>query len=136
MASIRFDCAASRSIPRVQRENWRVRLRCSCQRLLLSACAGLVLSGTAGAQDFPTRQIVLVVPFPAGGSTDALARIIAEPMRIALGQPVVIQNVTGAGATIGVGRAIHPPPTVTRSASVTGRVTWAPVQSIGCHGMS
>jgi tripartite-type tricarboxylate transporter receptor subunit TctC len=64
----------------------------------------------ARAQDYPTRQIVVVVPFPAGGSTDALARILAEPMRVALGQPVIVQNVAGAGATIGIGRVVQAAP--------------------------
>jgi tripartite-type tricarboxylate transporter receptor subunit TctC len=64
----------------------------------------------AGAQDFPARQIVIVVPFPAGGSTDALARILAEPMRAALGQPVLVQNVPGAGATIGITRVVQATP--------------------------
>jgi tripartite-type tricarboxylate transporter receptor subunit TctC len=64
----------------------------------------------AAAQEYPSRQIVMIVPFPAGGSTDILARIIAEPMRVALGQPVVVQNVPGAGSTIGVGRAVQSPP--------------------------
>jgi tripartite-type tricarboxylate transporter receptor subunit TctC len=72
--------------------------------------AALLVIGAAAAQDFPTRQIILIVPFPAGGSTDGIARIIAEPMRQVLGQPVVVQNVPGAGATIGVGRAIQAPP--------------------------
>jgi tripartite-type tricarboxylate transporter receptor subunit TctC len=70
----------------------------------------LVPSGPIAAQEFPGRQIVVIVPFPAGGSTDILARILAEPMRQILGQPVVVQNVTGGGATIGVGRAIQAPP--------------------------
>ena len=77
---------------------------------LLSAGAALALGGAALAQDYPARQIVIIVPFPAGGSTDALARIIAEPMRVALGQPVIVQNVPGAGSTIGVGRAIQSAP--------------------------
>ena len=75
------------------------------ERVVLSVGAGLALIGAAAAQDYPTRQIVVIVPFPAGGSTDALARILAEPMRAALGQTVVVQNVAGAGSTIGVGRA-------------------------------
>ncbi len=66
--------------------------------------------GAAAAQDFPARQIIMIVPFPAGGATDILARILAEPMRVALGQPVIVQNVTGAGSTIGVGRAIQSAP--------------------------
>lgn len=80
------------------------------RRALVSAGAALVFVGAAFAQDYPTRQIVLIVPFPAGGSTDAIARIIAEPLRATLGQSVVVQNVTGAGSTIGVGRAIQSPP--------------------------
>jgi len=77
---------------------------------IFSVGAALLLMSAAAAQDFPVRQIVLIVPFPAGGSTDAIARIIAEPMRAALGQTVVVQNVTGAGSTIGVGRAIQSAP--------------------------
>jgi tripartite-type tricarboxylate transporter receptor subunit TctC len=81
-----------------------------CKRLISSFIAGLALAGVAAAQDYPTRQIVVIVPFPAGGSTDAIARIVAEPMRVALGQPVVVQNMPGAGSTIGTGRAIQSPP--------------------------
>lgn len=80
------------------------------QRAILAAAAGLLFAGAGYAQDFPAKQITMIVPFPAGGSTDALARIISEPMRAALGQPMLVQNVTGAGATIGVGRAIQAPP--------------------------
>ena len=56
------------------------------------------------AQTYPTRQITLIVPFPPGGSTDVAARIMAEHMRTRLGQPVVIENVGGAGGSIAVGR--------------------------------
>lgn len=79
-------------------------------RMILSAGAVLALIGAAAAQDYPTRQVVAIVPFPAGGSTDAIARIIAEPMRATLGQPVIVQNVPGAGSTIGVTRAIQSAP--------------------------
>ena len=82
----------------------------SIERVLLAWIAAAFLSAAAVAQDYPNRQIVIIVPFPAGGSTDALARIIAEPMRVALGQPVIVQNVPGAGSTIGVGRAIQSAP--------------------------
>ena len=94
----------------VQQYGWRNGLQRWIQRVILSLGAGLVLIGAAAAQDFPTRQIVLIVPFPAGGSTDAIARIVSEPMRQALGQTVVVQNVTGAGSTIGVSRAIQAAP--------------------------
>src|SRR5438132_11087151 len=67
--------------------------------IALAACAAAVQ-----AQGFPSRPITLVVPFPPGGSTDTAARIIADRMRVPLGQTVVIENVGGAGGTIGVGR--------------------------------
>src|SRR5471030_3135972 len=72
----------------------------------LAALALAMMGGIPGAQaqTYPSRQITLVVPFPPGGSTDAAARIMAERMRIPLGQSVVIENVGGAGGSIGVGR--------------------------------
>jgi tripartite-type tricarboxylate transporter receptor subunit TctC len=72
--------------------------------------AGLAWTGAAQGEVFPSHPLALIVPFPAGGPTDTLARIITERMRISLGQPVVIENVTGAGATIGVGRAVNAAP--------------------------
>src|SRR3979411_642884 len=73
---------------------------------LLGALVLAIFSSLAGAQAqvYPSRPITLVVPFPPGGSTDAAARIMAERMRVTLGQPVVIENVGGAGGSIGVGR--------------------------------
>src|SRR3984893_2624582 len=65
---------------------------------------------TAQAQPYPSRQITLVVPFPPGGSTDVAARIMAEKMRAALGQPVIIENVGGAGGSIAVGRVARAQP--------------------------
>ena len=56
------------------------------------------------AQGYPNRPIALVVPFSAGGPTDTLARILAERMGRSLGQPVIVENTTGAGGSIGVGR--------------------------------
>jgi tripartite-type tricarboxylate transporter receptor subunit TctC len=67
--------------------------------LLIVSCSAL-----AQAQPFPSRPLTLIVPFPPGGSTDAAARIMAERMRETLGQPIVIENVGGAGGSIGVGR--------------------------------
>jgi tripartite-type tricarboxylate transporter receptor subunit TctC len=61
----------------------------------------------ATAQDYPSRPITIVVPFPAGGPTDAAARIVGERMRAALGKSVVIENVAGAGGSIGIGRVAH-----------------------------
>src|SRR6266700_1548387 len=62
------------------------------------------------SQTFPSRQITLVVPFPPGGSTDVAARIMAERMRPLLGQPVIIENVGGAGGSIAVGRVARAAP--------------------------
>jgi tripartite-type tricarboxylate transporter receptor subunit TctC len=66
-----------------------------------AAAAGV---GAAGAQTYPSRPVTLVAPFPAGGPLDVIARIIAEPMRETLGQPVVIENLAGAGGNLGVGK--------------------------------
>jgi tripartite-type tricarboxylate transporter receptor subunit TctC len=79
-------------------------------------CVGLALaalvafSGQALADKFPSRPITVIVPFAAGGPSDAMARILAERMKTALGEAVLIENVTGAGGSIGVGRAVHSPP--------------------------
>ena len=62
------------------------------------------------AQAYPSHPITIIVPFPAGGPSDTLARILGERMRISLGQPVVVETVTGAGASIGVVRAAQSAP--------------------------
>jgi tripartite-type tricarboxylate transporter receptor subunit TctC len=74
------------------------------------AVAILLALGAAGAQAYPSRPITLIVPFPPGGSTDTAARILGERMRGPLGQTVVIENVGGAGGTIGVGRLARAAP--------------------------
>jgi len=81
-------------------------------RKLVLGMAGALLVGmvTANAQSFPSRQITLVVPFPPGGSTDVAARIMAEKMRPILGQPVIVENVGGAGGSIAVGRVARSAP--------------------------
>jgi tripartite-type tricarboxylate transporter receptor subunit TctC len=81
-------------------------------RRLSIGLAMILAVGIAGAraQTFPSRPITLVVPFPPGGSTDTAARIMAERMRAPLGQPVVIENVGGAGGSIGVGRLARAAP--------------------------
>jgi tripartite-type tricarboxylate transporter receptor subunit TctC len=73
-------------------------------RLVAALFAVVCAATTAQAQTFPSRPLSLIVPFPPGGSTDAAARIMAERMRETLGQPIVIENVGGAGGSIGVGR--------------------------------
>jgi tripartite-type tricarboxylate transporter receptor subunit TctC len=69
------------------------------------AAAAPAFSGVARAQTYPARPITLIVPYPPGGPTDVLARLLAEQMRSSLGQPVIIENVAGAEGSIGVGRA-------------------------------
>ena len=79
------------------------------RRQFLHLAAGVAalpaVSQIARAQVYPTRPIMMIVPFPPGGGADGIARIVAERMRVALGQPVIIENVGGANGSIGVGRA-------------------------------
>jgi len=75
--------------------------------LIIALLAALGASHFALAEDYPTRPITMIVPFPAGGATDTLARFLAEKMRAKLGQPIVIENVGGAAGTIGVTRAVR-----------------------------
>jgi tripartite-type tricarboxylate transporter receptor subunit TctC len=66
--------------------------------------------GGAAAQVFPSHSIAMIVSLPAGGAVDTLGRMLAEHMRTSLGQPVVIENVSGAGGTVGVGRVARAAP--------------------------
>jgi len=70
----------------------------------------VLITGPAYAQGFPTRSLAIVVPFSAGGPTDTIARILAERIGRSLGQTVVVENTTGAGGTIGVGRVAKAAP--------------------------
>jgi tripartite-type tricarboxylate transporter receptor subunit TctC len=80
------------------------------KRMLLAAAALLAVVGGAAAQSYPTRPVTIIVPFPAGGPTDSLARILSERMRASLGQPVIVENVGGAGGSIGVSRVARAAP--------------------------
>jgi tripartite-type tricarboxylate transporter receptor subunit TctC len=81
------------------------------RKLIVAAMlAATVCVAGAQAQNYPARQITLVVPFPPGGSTDVAARIMAEKMRPILGQAVIIENVGGAGGSIAVGRVARAAP--------------------------
>ena len=64
-------------------------------------------TSSAGQDVYPSRPITLIVPFPASGPSDVVARIVAERMRISLGQPIVVENVTGAGGTIALTRVVQ-----------------------------
>ena len=70
----------------------------------------LVAASSALAQNYPAKPVTVVVPFSAGGPTDTLARIMAERMRAALGQIVIVDNTTGAGGTIGVAKVVRSAP--------------------------
>jgi tripartite-type tricarboxylate transporter receptor subunit TctC len=80
------------------------------KKLLVAAAAVLTIFTSAAAEDYPSRPIAMVVPFAAGGPTDVVARILAEGMRASLGQPVLIENVTGAAGSIAVGRVARSAP--------------------------
>jgi len=81
-------------------------------RQLFVAIALTLLASFAGAQaqTFPSRTVTIIVPFPPGGSTDTVARIMAERMQPLLGQPVIIENVGGAGGSTAVGRLARAEP--------------------------
>lgn len=84
------------------------------RRVLPAVVAAALLAfgivAEAHAQAFPSKTITLIVPFPPGGSTDTVARIMAEKMQPILGQPVIIENVGGAGGTTAVGRVARAAP--------------------------
>ena len=67
------------------------------------------LVGSARADNYPSRPITVIVPFAAGGPSDAMMRILGEHMKTTLGEAILIENVTGAGGSIGVGRAVRSP---------------------------
>ena len=79
------------------------------RRIVLAMLAVLLFGGAAVAQDYPSHPITIIVPFSAGGPSDAMARILAERMKTSLGETLLIENVTGAGGSIGVGRAVRSP---------------------------
>ena len=76
----------------------------------VAAAALLLLAGEAGAQNYPERPITIVVPFAAGGPTDTVTRLVADVMSKDLGQQIVVENVGGAGGTLGAGRVAKADP--------------------------
>src|SRR5262245_61247166 len=77
----------------------------------LGFAAAFVLAGIAAAQaeTYPSRPITLVIGFAAGGPSDTIARVLVEPMRKSLGQPIIIENTTGAGGAVGILRVVRSP---------------------------
>jgi tripartite-type tricarboxylate transporter receptor subunit TctC len=75
--------------------------------VLVATLAGIA---SASAQPYPSRPVTIVVPFAAGGPSDALARILGDRLRASLGQTFVVENVVGAGGSLGVGRAVRAAP--------------------------
>jgi tripartite-type tricarboxylate transporter receptor subunit TctC len=87
-----------------------VRTRRKFLQLATAAAAVAAVSRIARAQAYPARPITLVVPFPAGGPTDTIGRVVAEGMRASLGQPVVIDNVGGAAGSLATGKVARAAP--------------------------
>jgi tripartite-type tricarboxylate transporter receptor subunit TctC len=79
-------------------------------QLVATALAAVASSGLAWAQNYPTRPIAMIVGYAAGGPTDTIARIMAERMSISLGEPLAVENVTGASGSIGVARVARAAP--------------------------
>ncbi len=77
---------------------------------VLTAALALPGSGGAAAQTYPSRPVTIIAPFPPGGPSDGLARVLSGPLEAALGQPIVIENIGGAGGTVGVGRVARADP--------------------------
>jgi tripartite-type tricarboxylate transporter receptor subunit TctC len=88
-------------------------MRTSRRRFLHLATGATLLPAipsVASAQAFPSQPVTIIVSFPAGGPADVIARIVGDRMRTSLGQPVIVENVSGAGGTIGVARAARAAP--------------------------
>src|SRR5262245_58874099 len=82
------------------------------RKLLASFGCATMLSPIAAtsAEAYPSKPITIIVPFPAGGPTDTIARIVSERMSRSLSQPVIVENVTGAAGTLGAGRVARATP--------------------------
>src|SRR5579862_694300 len=105
-----LSTATSRSTTRrCNDKNWGEKMiklsRVALALVLLSAAATAVV-----ADDYPSRPITMIVPFAAGGPTDVIGRLLAQNMGQTLGQNVIVEDVTGAAGTVGVGRVAHAPP--------------------------
>jgi tripartite-type tricarboxylate transporter receptor subunit TctC len=86
--------------------------------VLMALVSAAVVVRTAGAQTFPSRPVKLAVPFPAGGGTDLLARVVAEALTKKWGQPVVVENLSGAASgNVGASEVARAASAATRSCS-------------------
>lgn len=85
-------------------------MKCVLRQLFISACLVLGLSGYALAQDYPNKQLRLIVAFPAGGGSDIVGRILALKLGERLGQQIVVENRAGAGGSIGTEAAVRAAP--------------------------
>src|SRR5262245_43145165 len=79
-------------------------------RLMCAAALAAMAIESAAAQVYPSRPVTLINPFPAGGATDILARTLVDHMKGTLGQPIIVENVPGAGGTVGTARAARAAP--------------------------
>jgi tripartite-type tricarboxylate transporter receptor subunit TctC len=83
----------------------------SVDRLVLAATLAVLAGiGNVAAETYPSRPITIVVALPAGGGVDALGRLLAEHMKTTLGQPIIVENMGGAGGTLSIGRIVRSAP--------------------------
>src|SRR4051812_21715605 len=95
-----------------------MRLVCRLRNVPNRVLSGLLIAtavicgaiGHTEAQTYPSRPVTMVVPFAAGGTTDVIGRIIADRMRVSLGQPMIVENVASASGLLGVARAVRAAP--------------------------
>ena len=102
--------------------------------MIMRLAAAIVLASgmitAAVGQAYPSRPITMIVPFPAGGPTDTIGRVVAEGMRASLGQPVVIDNVGGASGSIAAGRVARAAPDGYTIGLGSGTRTWRTAPSM------
>jgi tripartite-type tricarboxylate transporter receptor subunit TctC len=80
------------------------------KRALFAALAGLALAAAAQAQGYPSKPVTVVIPLPAGGAVDTMVRTMQDSLRATLGQPILVENVGGAGGTTGIARVAKAAP--------------------------
>src|SRR3954470_2646423 len=81
------------------------------RKMMFAATLALIAQVSPGtAETFPSRPITVIIPFPPGGPTDAIVRLVSERMRASLGQPLVVEYVTGAAGTVGLARVARAAP--------------------------